>query len=400
MRPACSESEYTFKHALTHEVATAASSRRAEGAACPHRHQPGALAGTGWPSRSNACAPCPAGRVGHSCDLLPAGRRRLRTAAFPRRWPPQHSRPSRTCPSRRHRGLAIELRLAWGRAHSWESIRDLPVARGRGSAGGDDGPAGRVLDSWPRYSANGRLRGAMTAARSPRLAAALGDSALQGKHLSPGLAYYAIGRLRPGPAAAAQRGGGGPESGTPRTDVRIVSQAVAGTDLERIGAFAEGRATGGGAGLATRRSRGTPIVPTLPRLAVPARRTLEAPSGCWTGPRPLVPPTPGVMVANDHGMLAMPMRSRTASRRASTDGGGDQRKFRTACISLLLAVAQRGLSSSGSVRRPGSARAGARPGPELKKRGSEARPTSLRVQAFRPPDVAQAKPTTGSHGPG
>ena len=68
------ELEYTFKHALTHEVAygslllerrrgcTRASSRSAN--ARP----------SGGPSRSNAYTACPAGRgVGQGCDLLPAG---------------------------------------------------------------------------------------------------------------------------------------------------------------------------------------------------------------------------------------------------------------------------------------------------------------------------------------
>jgi class 3 adenylate cyclase/tetratricopeptide (TPR) repeat protein len=96
------------------------------------------------------------------------------------------------------------------------------------------------------------------------LAAALGDSTLQGQaFLSLGMAYYGIGDF--GRAAellrrnveAADR-----ESGTPSTDVRIQSRAWLARTLSALGAFAEGRRHGEEAlRLATLEGRGqTPIV--------------------------------------------------------------------------------------------------------------------------------------------
>ena len=96
------------------------------------------------------------------------------------------------------------------------------------------------------------------------LAAALGDSTLQGQaSVTLGMAYYGIGDfgraaelLRRSVEEAAQ------QSGTPRTDRQIQSQAWLTRTLGALGAFAEGRRYGEEAlRLATLEGRGqTPIV--------------------------------------------------------------------------------------------------------------------------------------------
>jgi class 3 adenylate cyclase/tetratricopeptide (TPR) repeat protein len=168
-------------------------------------------------------------------------------------------------------GLAIELRLALGGAlpllgeyqRCFALVREAEaLARARD----DRARLGRVLDSMAQVlRLTGDHEGAMAAAQQAlALAAALGESALQGQaSLHLGQAYYAIGDF--GRAAelwrqsmeAADR-----ESGTPRTDVRIVSQAWLARTLSDLGAFAEGRRHGEEAlRLATLTGRGaTPIV--------------------------------------------------------------------------------------------------------------------------------------------
>ena len=170
------------------------------------------------------------------------------------------------------RVLAIELRLALGApadrtGRVWAAPR--PVGRGRGPGQGArrSGPAGTGAGrDGPVYSGmTGDHDGAMAAGQQAlELAAALGDSALQvqaSHHL--GQAYYAIGDF--GRAAellrrnveAADR-----ESGTPSTDLRIQSQAWLARTLSALGAFAEGRRHGEEAlRLATLEGRGdTPII--------------------------------------------------------------------------------------------------------------------------------------------
>jgi tetratricopeptide (TPR) repeat protein len=96
------------------------------------------------------------------------------------------------------------------------------------------------------------------------LAAEIGDIALQGEASSTlGLAYWAIGDF--GQAAELLRQNveaADMESGTPRTDWRIMSQALLARTLSALGAFAEGRCHGEEAlRLATLESRGpTPAV--------------------------------------------------------------------------------------------------------------------------------------------
>ena len=99
------ERAYTFKHALTHEVAYGSllqERRRALHARIVEALE--ALMPTGWPSRSNAWRTMPCGA---RCGTRPsptAGRPAPGPTTAPRsarRWPPSSrpSRPSRTCPS-------------------------------------------------------------------------------------------------------------------------------------------------------------------------------------------------------------------------------------------------------------------------------------------------------------
>ena len=125
---------------------------------------------------------------------------------------------------------------------------------------------GRVLAGMAHVlRITGDYDGAMAAGQQAlELAAELGDSALQGQaSYTLGQAYYAIGDF--GRAAellrrnveAADR-----ESGTPRTDVLIQSQAWLARTLSALGAFAEGRRHGEEAlRLATLEGQGaTPII--------------------------------------------------------------------------------------------------------------------------------------------
>jgi DNA-binding winged helix-turn-helix (wHTH) protein/tetratricopeptide (TPR) repeat protein len=168
------------------------------------------------------------------------------------------------------RGLAIELRLALGHALTLfgEHGRHLTLL-------GEAEVLARALDDRARLvrvlalmatvlRITGDHDGAIAAGRQAlELAALLGESALQehaAHHL--GMAYHAIGDF--GRAAellrrnveAVDR-----ESGTPRTDLRIWSQAWLTLTLSALGSFAEGRCHGEEAlRLATLEGRGhTPI---------------------------------------------------------------------------------------------------------------------------------------------
>jgi class 3 adenylate cyclase/tetratricopeptide (TPR) repeat protein len=169
------------------------------------------------------------------------------------------------------RGRAIEIRLALGGALSvlgeyGRCLALLGEAEALARALDDRARLGRVLGGMANALwITGDHDGAITAGQQAlALAAALGDSALQG-HTSFRLAqvYRAIGDF--GRAAellrrnveAADR-----ESGTPSTAVRIQSQAWLARTLSALGAFAEGRCHGEEAlRLATLAGRGhTPIV--------------------------------------------------------------------------------------------------------------------------------------------
>ena len=271
-------SAYTFKHALTHEVAYGSllQERRrvlharivelleylypnslAEQVERLAHH---ALRGEVWDKAVTYC---------QQAGARAWDRAAFREAAlyFERALPglaylPDHSNT---------RGLAIELRLALGRSLQplGEYGRHLAVL-------GETEALARALDDRPRLvrvlaemaqvlRLTGDLDSALaTGQQALALAAALGDSALQVQasfHL--GQVYYAIGDF--GRAAvllrrnveAADR-----EAGTPSTVLRIRSRAWLALTLSVLGAFAEGRRHGEEAlRLATLAGRGnTPIV--------------------------------------------------------------------------------------------------------------------------------------------
>ena len=151
------------------------------------------------------------------------------------------------------RGLAIEFRLALGRAlrvlgEHGRCLTLLSEAEALARALDDRARLGRVLAQMAHVlRLTGDLDGAMAAGQQAfELAAALGDSALQGQaSLNLGQVYAAIGDF--GRAAellrqnveAADR-----ESDRLSTDVRIESRAWLALTLGPLGAFAEGRRHG------------------------------------------------------------------------------------------------------------------------------------------------------------
>jgi tetratricopeptide (TPR) repeat protein len=169
------------------------------------------------------------------------------------------------------RGLAIDLRLALGGqltvlGEYGRHLALLGEAEALARALDDRARLGRVLAQMARVlRLTGDHDGAMAAGRQAlELAAALGDSALQAQaSLNLGLAYWAIGdfgraaELLRGSVEAADR-----ESDRPSTDDRIVSRAWLARTLSELGAFAEGRRHGEEAlRLAMLEGRGnTPIV--------------------------------------------------------------------------------------------------------------------------------------------
>ena len=169
------------------------------------------------------------------------------------------------------RVLALDLRLALGGVLNplGEHERRLALlgeAEALARALGDRARLGRVLASMAVVlRQTGDSDGAIAAGQQAlALAAALGDSTLQGQASLPlGQAYYAIGDfgraaelLRQNVEAAAQ------QSGTPRTDRQIQARAWLTRTLGALGAFAEGRRYGEEAlRLATLEGRGQePIV--------------------------------------------------------------------------------------------------------------------------------------------
>jgi len=169
------------------------------------------------------------------------------------------------------RGLAIEFRLALGRAldalgeyERWLAL--LSEAEALARALDDRARLGRVLAGMANVlRVTGDLDSAIAAGQQAlELTTALGDSALQVQaSYRLGQAYYAIGDF--GRAAellwrnveAAAR-----ESGTPNTDLLIQSRAWLARTLSALGAFAEGLRHGEEAlRLATIEGRGdTPII--------------------------------------------------------------------------------------------------------------------------------------------
>jgi len=174
------------------------------------------------------------------------------------------------------RVLAIELRLALGGTLNalgeyGRHRAQLDEAEALARALDDRTRLGRVLTGKAQVLMNtGDHDGAIaTGQQVLELAAALGDSALQGQAANRlGQAYYYIGDF--GRAAellrqnveAADR-----ESGTPSTDVQILSRAWLAWTLSELGAFAEGRRHGEEAlRLATLEGRGTASIMAHSRL--------------------------------------------------------------------------------------------------------------------------------------
>jgi predicted ATPase len=198
------------------------------------------------------------------------------------------------------RVLAIEFRLALGRSLGalGEYRRRLTLlgeADALARAHDDRARLGRVLAEMARVlRQTGDLDGAIAAGRQAReLAAALGDSALQVQaSLNLGLAYWAIGDFDRGAellrrnVEATDR-----ESDRLSTDMQIESQAWLAQILSALGAFAEGRRHGEEAlRLATLAGRGehTDGGQRLPRPPVPRPRGPGARHpGVGDGPSPL-----------------------------------------------------------------------------------------------------------------
>jgi class 3 adenylate cyclase/tetratricopeptide (TPR) repeat protein len=168
------------------------------------------------------------------------------------------------------RKLAIELRLALGGAlralgEYGRCLAVLGEAETLARGLNDQARLGSVLTDIARVlRLTGDPNGAVEAGWQAReLAAALGESALQGQaSFNLGQAYYAIGDF--GRAAELLRGnveGADREAGTPSIDLRIAPRAWLAVTLSALGAFAEGRRHGQEAlRLATLEGRGqTPI---------------------------------------------------------------------------------------------------------------------------------------------
>jgi tetratricopeptide (TPR) repeat protein len=287
------EPEYTFKHALTHEVAYGSlllerrrglHARLVEAieALAPERGTEGASGAKGLPARQD---PNQVERLAHHAlrgevwdkavtYCQQAGARAYERAAF-------HEAVAafeQALQALTHlpeddgtRVLAIDFRLALGGAllplgEYGRHCALLGEAEALARALDDRARLGRVLASMALVLViTGDPDGAMAASRQALdLAVALGDSALQmqASH-TLGQAYYAIGDF--GRAAellrrnveAADR-----QSGTPRTDVRLLSQAALARTLGTLGVFVEGRRHGEEAlRLATLEGRGAiPII--------------------------------------------------------------------------------------------------------------------------------------------
>jgi class 3 adenylate cyclase/tetratricopeptide (TPR) repeat protein len=270
--------EYTFKHALTHEVAynslllerrrglharlvealeALAPERVAEQVERLAHH---ALRGEVWDKTVTYCQQAGARATDRAAF-------REAVASFEPALQALAHLPERSDT----RVLAIELRLALDRplgalGEYGRRLALLGEAEALARALDDRAPLGWVLATMARaLRVMGDHDGAMAAGRQAlALAVELGDSALQGlaSH-TLGQVYTAIGdfsraaELLRRNVEAADR-----ESGTPRTDVRIVSQAWLARTLSELGAFAEGRRHGEEAlRLATLAGRGnTPIV--------------------------------------------------------------------------------------------------------------------------------------------
>jgi tetratricopeptide (TPR) repeat protein len=254
------ELEYTFKHALTHEVAYG--SLLLERRRVLHARIVDALEALA-PDR----APEQVERLAHHalrgevwdkavtyCQQV--GTRAFERAALREAVAAFEQALQALAPLSEHgdtRGLAIELRLALVRplAALGEQGRRLALlgeAEALARALDDQARLGRVLAEMARgLRMMGDLDGALAAGQQARaLAAALGESALQEEASHTlGQVYYYLGDFAQAAALwrrnveAADR-----ESGRPSTDVRIESRAWLARTLSMLGAFAEGRRHG------------------------------------------------------------------------------------------------------------------------------------------------------------
>ena len=423
------EPEYTFKHALTHEVAynslllerrrglharlvealeALAPERVAEQVERLAHH---ALRGEVWDKAVTYCQQ--AGARAHDRAAF-----REAVASFEQALQALAHLPE----DGDTRVLAIELRLALGSALTalgeyGRRLALLGEAEALARALDDRARLGRVLAEMAQVlRITGDHDGAMAAGQQAlELAAALGDSALQvqASH-APGAGILCHRRLRPGGrAAAAERGGCGP--GVWHAQYRLADPVpgVAGADLERARGLRRGPAPRGG-GAPPRhagRPRGhTDHCPRLPRPPVPRPRGPGARHpGVRPGPGPLSCLRQPGLVASDRGgpglCLCAPGAPRGGARAA---GGGDQRRYphgRAARSGLPGRMAQRGLSSGGTRRGGLAARPpGARPGPAAegtRERGARAAPAWRRPCPRRPPRCrAGRSPLPAGPGPG
>jgi len=272
------EIEYTFKHALTHEVAygslllerrrvlharlvevleALAPERVAEQVERLAHH---ALRGEVWNKAVTYCR-----QAGARAHDRAAFREAVASFELALQALAHLPEPGDT------RVLAIELRLAVGRAlralgEFGRCLALLGEAEALARALDDRAWLGRVL-AWMVRAIRwtGDYDGAIaTGQQALALAVELGDSALRGRaSLDLGQTYYIIGDF--GRAAELLRrnvGAAERESGTLSTDVRIESQAGLARTLSALGAFAEGRRHGEEAlRLATLEGRGaTPVI--------------------------------------------------------------------------------------------------------------------------------------------
>jgi len=367
------ESEHTFKHALTHEVAYGSlllERRRvlhariveALEALAPDRateqverlaHH--ALRGEVWDKAVTYCQQAGARALDHAAfrEAVAAFEQALQALAHL----PEDSDIRR---------LAIDLRLALDGPLTplGENRRRLVLlgeAEALARALNDQARLGQVLARMGHVlRLTGDLEGAIVAGRQAcELTAALGERGLQVEASSRlGQAYHAIGDF--GRAAELLRWSveaGDRESGTPRTGSGPVP-GVAGADLERAGGLRRGPTPWGG-GAPPRhagRSRGlTGHCPQQPRLPIPRPGGPGARHpGARPGPGPLSCLRQPERVAIDRGGLGLCLCAPGASSGgACAAGRGDQRRYshgRAAESFPLGRLAQRGLSSSGTRR--------------------------------------------------
>jgi class 3 adenylate cyclase/tetratricopeptide (TPR) repeat protein len=267
------EPEYTFKHALTHEVAYGSlllerrrglHARLVEAieALAPDRGSEGVSEAKGLPAGRQD--PKQVERLAHHAVrgevwdkavtyCQQAGARAYERAAFHEAVATfEQALQALTHPPEDDdtRVLAIDLRLALGGAllplgEYGRHCALLGEAEALARALDDRARLGRVLASMALVLViTGDPDGAMAASRQALdLAVALGNRALQmqASH-TLGQAYYAIGDF--GRAAELLRCNvevADRQSGTPRTDVRLLSQAALARTLGTLGVFAEGR---------------------------------------------------------------------------------------------------------------------------------------------------------------